>query len=62
LNAYKVAHGLGDTNLLAIGDLDHSGAVTNADIQSLLNLIASGAGIVQSVPEPTARFCYDLWQ
>jgi hypothetical protein len=39
--------------LAAIGDFDNSGAVTNRDIQGLLDLVASqGGGSVTAVPEP----------
>jgi hypothetical protein len=52
LPAYKTSRGLTEAGLLAIGDLNASGAVTNADIQSLLNLL-SGGGSIQTVPEPS---------
>jgi hypothetical protein len=53
LAAYKANRNLSDANLLALGDLNHSLAVTNGDIQPLLNLIAtSGMGAVAGVPEP----------
>ena len=52
LPAYKTARGLTDAGLLAIGDLNNSGAVTNSDIQSLLNIL-SGSGSIQAVPEPS---------
>jgi len=53
LPAYKTNRGLTDAGLLAIGDLNNSGAVTNADIQNLLNLL-SGSGSIQTVPEPSS--------
>ncbi len=37
---------------MAIGDLDHSGTVTNADLQGLLDLLKSGGGSTTAVPEP----------
>jgi hypothetical protein len=53
LPAYKTSRGLTDDGLLAIGDLNNSGSVTNADIQSLLGLLA-GSGSIESVPEPSS--------
>ena len=53
LNAYETSHNLSAANLISIGDLDHSGAVTNADLQGLLDLLKSGGGSVAAVPEPT---------
>jgi hypothetical protein len=53
-NAYKAAHNnLTDTQLLAIGDLNGDHSFTNADLQSLLNLLKSGGGSNNSVPEPS---------
>ena len=54
LYSYQTAHNLSGTELLAIGDLDRSGAITNADIQSLLSFLASGSQTPQSVPEPSS--------
>ena len=54
LNAFKTSHNFSDADLLAIGDVDQSGTTTNADLQSLLNLLKSGGGSVTSVPEPTS--------
>ena len=51
---YKSSHSLTDADLLSIGDLDHSGAINNADVQSLLDLLKSGGGSLASVPEPTS--------
>ena len=39
LNRYKSANSLTDADLLAIGDIDGSGSVTNADVQALLTLL-----------------------
>jgi hypothetical protein len=44
LNAFKTNHSLSAADLLAIGDVNHSGSVTNADLQSLLSLLTSGGG------------------
>ena len=52
LNSYKATNSLSDANLLSIGDIDSSGAVTNADVQALLDLLKSGGGSVDAVPEP----------
>ena len=54
VNQYKTMNGLSDSNVLTIGDINHSGAVTNADVQALLNLLKSGGGSVDPVPEPTS--------
>jgi hypothetical protein len=55
LNTYALNNSLTSTQLAAIGDFDNSGAVTNRDIQGLLDLVASlGAGSAASVPEPTS--------
>ncbi len=39
-------------NLTAIGDFDADSRFTNADMQGLLSLLASGGGSVTAVPEP----------
>ncbi len=57
LNVFQTNRFLSDAELLAIGDLDASGAITNADIQPLLDYVAShqaGVGAEVSVPEPDA--------
>ncbi|HZZ27071.1 MAG TPA: dockerin type I domain-containing protein [Pirellulales bacterium] len=56
LNSYKAIYApdLSDTQLLLIGDLDGDGKFTNADLQSLLNLLLSGGGSTTPVPEPSA--------
>ena len=51
LKSYQTAGDIPDADLLAIADLDRSGGITNADIQPLLDLLASQAG-PQPVPEP----------
>ena len=43
---------LSTANLTAIGDFDADGRFTNADMQGLLSLLASGGGSVTAVPEP----------
>ena len=54
LNRYKSANSLTDADLRAIGDIDGSGSVTNADVQALLTLLKSGGGSVAAVPEPAS--------
>jgi hypothetical protein len=54
LAKFKANNTLTDARLVAIGDLDGSGAFNNADIQALLNLLKSGGGSVVAVPEPAA--------
>ena len=54
-NAYKTSKGLTNDDFLNIGDVDASGFVSNADLQSLINLLAAGGGSGSStpaVPEP----------
>ncbi len=52
LSRFKTEHGLSDFALLAFGDVNRDGAITNADIQTLLDLVAAGGGGVAQVPEP----------
>jgi uncharacterized protein YjbI with pentapeptide repeats len=55
LKAYETAQGLSDAALALLGDLNGDHAVTNADIQPLLDLLAgSGGGGAPSVPEPAS--------
>ena len=54
LNAYKSAHGESDADLLAIGDINGDGKITNADLQALLTLLKSGGGSLAAVPEPAS--------
>jgi autotransporter-associated beta strand protein len=55
LNAYQISHQLSDADLLAVADVNHSGTITNADIQAELDLAASlGLGSVGAVPEPAS--------
>ena len=54
LKNYKTTNGLNDANLLTIGDIDHSGAVTNVDVQALLDKLKSGGGSLDPVPEPAS--------
>ena len=41
---YQAQQELADSDLLTIGDLDDDGAVTNADLQALLDLLKRGSG------------------
>ena len=54
LHGYQSAKALTDPQLLAIGDLNSDGKVTNADLQVLLNLLKSGGGSLAAVPEPAS--------
>ena len=51
LNSYESLHGLTHSALTMLGDLNGDHAVTNADIQPLLNLLTA-SGVAPSVPEP----------
>ena len=55
LSGYDAAHSnLTATQLLDIEDVNHDGVVNNADLQSLLNLLQSGGGSADTVPEPSS--------
>ena len=55
INAYKAAHSSLDTFEAGdILDVDQNGAVTNADLQGLLNYLKAGNGSVAAVPEPAS--------
>jgi hypothetical protein len=41
LNGYKVNRGLSDSDVLAIGDINNDGFITNRDIQAMLDLVAA---------------------
>ena len=57
LAGYETSHGLSDSQLLAIADLNGDSHVTNADIQGLINYLAGGrgggSGSVAAIPEPS---------
>jgi len=54
LPAYETAKGLSNSQLLAIGDINGDGKVTNADLQSLLIYLQNGGGSISTVPEPAS--------
>ena len=54
-SAYEQSHQLSDGDFLTIADVNHDGKITNADIQPLLDLIATnGGGSLAAVPEPAS--------
>jgi hypothetical protein len=54
LDAYTASHDVLGADLMALADLNRDGKIANGDIQPLLDLLASsGAGSIQSVPEPS---------
>jgi T5SS/PEP-CTERM-associated repeat protein len=55
LNTFKSRNDLSDADLRSIGDIDGSGAVTNADINALIGLLRTGGGSLAPVPEPTSN-------
>jgi hypothetical protein len=50
--AFKTNHDLIDAAFTKLADLNGDGIVTNTDIQALLNLLLSGHGSADPVPEP----------
>ena len=55
LNAYVGTHsGFDKADLLDVADINGDGAVTNADLQALLNNLKGGTGSVAPVPEPSS--------
>jgi hypothetical protein len=56
LSGYKTTYDptLTAAQLLLIGDLDGDNKFTNTDLQALLNLLQSGGGSANPVPEPAA--------
>jgi len=51
---YESNYGISATDLQLLGDMNDDGAFTNSDLQSLLNLLKSGGGSADSVPEPAS--------
>ena len=55
LQTYAANNSLSPTQLVAIGDFDNSGTVSNRDLQGLLDLVGRrGGGSVAAVPEPSS--------
>ncbi len=54
LNGYQSAKGLNAAQLLAIGDINGDGVISNADLQMLLGALKAGGGSSDPVPEPAA--------
>ena len=52
LHAYALSKHLSDGDVIALGDLDADGKVSNADLQGLLTLLKNGGGSIAAVPEP----------
>jgi hypothetical protein len=51
-STYATDFGLTDPNLSLIEDVNGDSSFTNADLQALLDLLKSGGGSADSVPEP----------
>jgi hypothetical protein len=55
LNAYKNSNqDLTDDQLRYLEDVNNDGVVNNADLQALLDLLISGGGSADAVPEPAS--------
>jgi fibronectin-binding autotransporter adhesin len=54
LNHYKTLHSFNDVQMVTVADTNYDDVVTNADIQSLLDLVAGGGGAAAAVPEPSS--------
>ncbi len=52
-SGFQTAHGLANSEFLAIADVNQDGQITNADLQSLLLLLKSGGQSANTVPEPS---------
>ena len=53
LHGYETANNITNQQLLAIGDLNGDGTFNNADLQALINLLNSGGGSTNPIPEPS---------
>jgi hypothetical protein len=53
LQDYGPTHNLTSADVKFICDVNRDGSINNADLQSLLNLLKSGGGSANSVPEPS---------
>ena len=65
-SGYQSAHGLTDpTQFLKVADVNSDGKFTNGDLQALLNLLKSGGGSTDPVPEPStfmlALLAFGMW-
>ena len=54
LNGYKKSNFTEDKQLTFLGDINGDHAVTNADLQALLDRLKSGGGSFSAVPEPNS--------
>ena len=54
VNKFASTNNLFASDVAFVGDVDSDGSFTNADIQSLLTLLANGGGSVAAVPEPAS--------
>jgi hypothetical protein len=54
INNFKTVNHLSNTDLLAIGDVNGDGKITNTDIQALITSLKAGGGSVAAVPEPAS--------
>jgi hypothetical protein len=52
LSDWKFANGISDNDLLSIADLNGDHAISNANLQSLLDYVKAGGGSMAAVPEP----------
>ncbi|HZZ29472.1 MAG TPA: dockerin type I domain-containing protein [Pirellulales bacterium] len=51
---YETTKGLNASQLLLIGDVNGDGKFNNTDVQAFLNLLQSGGGSNDPVPEPSS--------
>ncbi len=51
---YEIQYGISAADLQTIGDVNHDGKFNNSDLQALLNLLKSGGGSNNPVPEPSS--------
>jgi Dockerin type I domain len=67
LNAFQLSNHLSAADLVAAGDINGDGKVTNVDLQSLLDHVKAGGGSTTTVPEPSTlalalvAFCMLWW-
>ncbi|HEY2826426.1 MAG TPA: dockerin type I domain-containing protein [Pirellulales bacterium] len=60
LASYQAKNDLADSELSAIADVNRDGTITNADLPAFLELLKSGGGSTNAVPEPSglALICF----